>query len=162
MVFKAPYAIIHYKEKCDLSKWILGHGHRGGRETRGPIGERSGRNEFREKGRFCTILLVNFVLIFKKTIANITNLSKYEEFVVNGFRNSSGYFRNKNLLSALLGSVFVPAVVSGFSYLIIKYIKCREEQREPLPPPGQLLLYRKRGRFQPCFSRKRSSPSTPF
>jgi len=70
-------------------------------------------------GRLYTILLVNFVLIFKKTIANITNRSKYEDFVVNGFRNSSGYFRNKNLLSALLGSVFVPAAISGFSYLII-------------------------------------------
>ena len=34
------------------------------------------------KAVFCTILLVNFVLIFKKTIANITNPSKYEDFVV--------------------------------------------------------------------------------
>ena len=34
------------------------------------------------KAVFCTILMVNFILIFKKTIANITNPSKYEDFVV--------------------------------------------------------------------------------
>jgi hypothetical protein len=62
---------------------------------------------------------VNFVLIFKKTIANITNLSKYEDFVVDWFRNFSGYFRNKNLLSIVLGSAFVLAVVSGFSNITI-------------------------------------------
>jgi hypothetical protein len=94
-----------------LSRWILGHGHRGGRGIWGPIGEKKGPNEFPEKGRFCTILLVNFVLIFKKTIANITNPSKYEDNVVDQFRNSGGYFRNKNLSSVLLGRVFVLAVV---------------------------------------------------
>ncbi len=113
---KARYVIIRYKEKGDMSRGLLGHGHRGGRETRVPIGEKRGPNEFREKGRFCTILFVNFVLIFKKTIANITNLSKYEDIVVDWFRNSGDYFCNKNLLSAVLGSAFVLAVVSGFSY----------------------------------------------
>jgi len=97
------------------------------RGTRGSIGEKRGQAEFREirplSAPFCwRILLVNFVLIFKKTIANITNLSMYEDFIVDWFRNSSGYFRNKNLSSALLGSVFILAIVSGFSYNIINNI----------------------------------------
>jgi hypothetical protein len=116
---KDPYVVMHYKEKGDMSRWILVHGHRGGRQTGTQEARRKVRTGFGNQGRFCTILLMNFVLIFKKTIANITNHSKYEDFVVDRFRNSSGYFRNKNLLSALLGSVFVPAIVSGFSYLII-------------------------------------------
>jgi len=66
---------------------------------------------------------MNFVLIFKKTIANITNLSKYEDFVVDWFRNSSGYFRNKKFIECLTWQCIILAVISGFSYNIVNNIQ---------------------------------------
>ena len=78
---KARYVIIQYKKKRAVER-------SGGRVQRVKGDKGPARREERSglvlgnKAVFCTILLVNFVLIFKKTIANITNLSKYEDFVV--------------------------------------------------------------------------------
>jgi hypothetical protein len=47
-------------------------------------------------------IIVNFVLIFKMTIANITCLSKNALEIVEKFRNYSGYFGNIKILIAFL------------------------------------------------------------
>jgi hypothetical protein len=65
----------------------------------------------RENALFNTIFIIlNFVLIFKMTIANITCLSKNVVKMVEKFRNYSGYFGNIKFPYSILDSAFAPAV----------------------------------------------------